>query len=51
MEELIFGINPVLETLRSDPKRIHKILLLKGPLAGKKKEVYFDITDFFGKMG
>jgi len=40
MEEKIFGINPVLEALKSHPERIQGIFLPVGTLKGKKGIIY-----------
>ena len=40
MEEKIFGINPILECIRSEPERIQKLYLPQGNLKGKKAEIY-----------
>jgi 23S rRNA (guanosine2251-2'-O)-methyltransferase len=40
MADRIFGINPVLELLRSHPHRIQEIFLPSEPLHGKKGEIY-----------
>lgn len=40
MEEKILGINPVLETLKFHPERIHQVFLPTGILRGKKGLIY-----------
>ncbi|MFH0813144.1 MAG: RNA methyltransferase substrate-binding domain-containing protein, partial [Pseudomonadota bacterium] len=40
MEETIFGINTVLETIKSHPERVHQIFLPIENLKGKKSEIY-----------
>ncbi len=40
MEETIFGINPVLEMLKSQPERVHQLFLPHGTLKGKKKLIF-----------
>ena len=40
MEETIFGINPVLEMLKSQPERVHQLFLAHGTLKGKKKLIF-----------
>lgn len=40
MEETIFGINPVLETLKSHPDRFRQIFLPTGNLKGKKGQIH-----------
>jgi len=40
MKEKIFGINPVLEMLKSHPERVHQIFLPIGTLKGKKRMIH-----------
>jgi 23S rRNA (guanosine2251-2'-O)-methyltransferase len=39
MEQVLFGINPVLELLQHEPQRVQKIFLPLGTLSGKKNLV------------
>lgn len=40
MQQTIYGINPVLEILRSNPQKIHTIFLPAGELTGRKKLIH-----------
>ncbi len=40
MKEIIFGINPVLEFIKSTPERIQQLYLPPGNPKGKKAEIY-----------
>ncbi|NPB08988.1 MAG: 23S rRNA (guanosine(2251)-2'-O)-methyltransferase RlmB [Thermodesulfobacteria bacterium] len=39
MAEIIWGINPVLEVLKSDPQRLEEIVITKGELRGRLYQV------------